>query len=108
VEKQIFVYHQILSMRATFTLLLLLAISLAVCLPADEAKAQQDPIYAQYLMNPMIINPSYAGINNNMQVNVGYRIQWMGLEASPKTLNFNGAVSIIDNKAVLSISMKDR
>lgn len=67
--------------------------------------AQQDPIYAQYLMNPLILNPSYAGINNNLQANVGYRIQWMGLEASPRTLNLNGAVSILENKAGAGISL---
>lgn len=72
---------------------------------AATAFAQQDPIYAQYLMNPLIINPSYAGINNNMQANVGYRIQWMGLDASPKTFNLNGAVSIVDNKAGAGVTL---
>jgi type IX secretion system PorP/SprF family membrane protein len=84
-------------MKAISTILFLV-----VCLTAH---AQQDPIYAQYLMNPLIINPSYAGINNNMQVNAGYRIQWMNLDASPRTLNLNGAVSIVDNKAGAGITL---
>jgi type IX secretion system PorP/SprF family membrane protein len=88
-------------MRSIFTLLLLLL--------SITTWAQQDPIYAQYLMNPLIINPSYAGINNNMQLNAGYRIQWIGLDASPQTLNLNGAVSIIDNKAGIGATlMQDR
>jgi type IX secretion system PorP/SprF family membrane protein len=85
-------------MKFTFTVLFLLAISFT-------AWAQQDPLYAQYLMNPLIINPSYAGINNNMQANVGYRMQWMGLDASPKTLYLNGAVSIVDNRAGAGVSL---
>lgn len=84
-------------MRIIFTLL--------VFALTTTAFAQQDPIYAQYLMNPLIINPSYAGINNNMQANVGYRLQWMGLDASPSTLNLNGAVSIVENKAGAGITL---
>lgn len=84
-------------MKSIFTGLLFL-----LCIAAH---AQQDPIYAQYLMNPLIINPSYAGINNNVQINAGYRIQWMGLDASPKTLNLNGAVSIVENKAGVGVTL---
>lgn len=84
-------------MKSISTLVLLV-----VCFAAH---AQQDPIYAQYLMNPMLINPSYAGINNNMQLNAGYRLQWMGLDASPKTFNLNGAVSIVNNKAGAGASL---
>lgn len=89
-------------MRLIYTLLLVLAFSL-------QLSAQQDPIYAQYLMNPLILNPSYAGINNNLQINAGYRLQWMGLDASPTTLNFNGAMSIVENRAGAGISvMQDK
>jgi type IX secretion system PorP/SprF family membrane protein len=91
-EKRIFVYTEHPPMRATFTLVLLLVFSIG-------ARAQQDPIQSQYMMNPLVLNPSYAGINNNLQANAGYRLQWMGLDASPRTLNLNGAVSIVDNKA---------
>ncbi len=85
-------------MRSLYSLVLLLVVSTA-------SFAQQDPIYAQYLMNPLILNPSYAGINSNMQLNAGYRIQWMGLEASPKTLNLNGSVSLVDNKVGAGLSL---
>lgn len=29
------------------------------------AQAQIDPLYAQYLNNPLLINPAYSGLNNN-------------------------------------------
>lgn len=86
------------TMRLTLTVLLALFVII-------QSQAQQDPLYAQYLTNPMLINPSYAGINNNLQANVGYRLQWMGLESSPQTLNLNGSVSIVDNKAGAGISL---
>jgi len=84
-------------MRSLLTLILVLA--------AFRLCAQQDPIYAQYLTNPMLINPSYAGLNNNLQVNAGYRMQWMGLESSPRTMNLNGNMSILENKAGIGASM---
>jgi type IX secretion system PorP/SprF family membrane protein len=85
-------------MRLIFTLLVAFTITL-------QASAQQDPIYAQYLTNPMLVNPSYAGLNNNLQVNAGYRMQWMGLDASPKTFNLNGNMSILENRAGVGASM---
>jgi type IX secretion system PorP/SprF family membrane protein len=85
-------------MRFTLTLIIFVAATLRL-------SAQQDPIYAQYLTNPMLINPSYAGITNNLQVNAGYRLQWMGLDASPKTMNLNGNMSILDNRAGVGASL---
>ena len=43
----------------------LLLLTLFSC--ALQAAAQQDPIYAQYINNPMLINPAYAGSNNMCQ-----------------------------------------
>lgn len=93
----IFVYPQKATMR--------LSLTLVFALVALGAYAQQDPIYSQWLQNPMLINPSYAGINNNLQVNAGYRLQWMGLESSPRTFNLNGNMSILDNKAGVGASV---
>lgn len=63
------------------------------------AHAQQDPLYAQYLLNPLVINPAYAGLNNNLNLMAGYRTQWTGLEGNPQTLQVNGHTSILNNKA---------
>jgi len=82
-----------------------LILTLVFALVVGRLCAQQDPIYAQYLTNPMLLNPSYAGLNNNLQVNTGYRMQWMGLESSPKTFNLNGNMSIVDNKAGVGASL---
>jgi type IX secretion system PorP/SprF family membrane protein len=82
-----------------------LTLTLVFALVVGRLCAQQDPIYAQYLTNPMLLNPSYAGLNNNLQVNAGYRMQWMGLESSPRTFNLNGNMSIVDNKAGVGASL---
>lgn len=65
---------------------------------ASVAHAQQDPLYAQYLFNPLIINPAYAGLNNNMNIMAGYRTQWTGLEGHPQTLNASAHTSFVNNR----------
>jgi type IX secretion system PorP/SprF family membrane protein len=82
-----------------------LILTLVLAFVACRLCAQQDPIYAQYLTNPMLLNPSYAGLNNNLQVNAGYRVQWMGLNSSPRTFNLNANMSIVDNKAGVGASV---
>lgn len=76
-------------------LLLLSASILFLCL---SGKAQIDPLYAQYLSNPLLINPAYSGLNNNLNIGVTYRKQWAGFDGSPTTYNVNGHTSLFDNR----------
>ena len=76
--------------RSTLTLLLLLL--------GTVSFAQQDPLYSQYLFNPMVINPAYAGLNNRFNGSVGYRTQWAGLEGQPQTMNASMHTSLVNNK----------
>lgn len=73
------------------TLLLLLFGNFAV-------QAQQDPLYAQYLTTPMLINPAYAGFSSDLNGSVSYRKQWAGLEGSPLTMNASGHIALYDNR----------
>jgi type IX secretion system PorP/SprF family membrane protein len=68
-----------------------------------SGKAQVDPLYAQYLNNPLLINPAYAGLNNNFNAGVTYRKQWAGFEGSPTTYNVNAHTSLLDNRMGLGI-----
>jgi type IX secretion system PorP/SprF family membrane protein len=72
--------------------------ALVVVLLNTNLNAQQDPIYAQYLNNPLPINPAYAGINDQFSARLQYRTQWAGIEANPVTANFSGNISILQNK----------
>lgn len=60
--------------------------------------AQQDPLYSQYLTNPLIFNPAYAGINNTFNGSLTIRNQWAGFDGSPTTINANANMSLVDNK----------
>ncbi len=49
------------------------------------AKAQQLPEYSQYLINPFIINPAYAGNTEGIPIMLSSRNQWLGFENAPST-----------------------
>ena len=76
----------------TITLILLTLCTL-------PAFSQQDPLYSQYMLNPLLINPAYTGLNNNLNVMVGYRTQWTGFEGQPQTITANAHSSFADNRA---------
>ncbi len=68
-----------------------------------QAFSQEDPLYVQYINNPMILNPAYAGLNNNFNASVSYRKQWGGFEGSPTTFHVSGHTSLAKNKMGLGI-----
>ncbi|MEY4553327.1 MAG: hypothetical protein RL099_1655 [Bacteroidota bacterium] len=51
--------------------------------------AQQEPQYTQYMYNPSVINPAYAGSLGYGSLFSLYRTQWIGLEGAPTTLNLS-------------------
>jgi type IX secretion system PorP/SprF family membrane protein len=65
--------------------------------------AQQDPLYSQYMLNPLLINPAYAGLNNNFNAMAGYRAQWTGLDGQPTTINASAHSSVAGNKVGVGI-----
>lgn len=73
-------------------------VSLMPALSPYNALAQQDPLYSQYLNNPLVINPAYAGITNNLNTSLSYRKQWAGLDGSPTTVNASGHISLGENR----------
>ena len=52
---------------------------------AGELKAQQLPLYSQYLMNGFMINPAMAGYDGYTAFNLTYRQQWLGFQGAPRT-----------------------
>jgi type IX secretion system PorP/SprF family membrane protein len=70
---------------------------LVICFTATMASAQQDPLYAQYMTNPFVLNPAYAGMTNNLNASLSYRQQWAGFDGSPVTINANGHISLFAN-----------
>lgn len=76
----------------------LILLSILVISTAASADAQIDPLYAQYLNNPLVINPAYTGLNKELNVSVSTRLQWAGFDGSPTTVNLSAHTSLFDNR----------
>jgi type IX secretion system PorP/SprF family membrane protein len=86
-----------------------LYIIVIAALLSGYCNGQQDPLYAQYLTNPMIFNPAYVGLNNSFNGAVSFRNQWAGFEGAPSTVNFSAHSSLVDNKVGLGVMfIRDR
>lgn len=59
-------------------------------LSAGVLCAQQQTLYSNYLLNPYLYNPAYAGAVEGNQFSVGYRNQWVGFDGAPKTYMASG------------------
>lgn len=73
----------------TYGLFLLLAL---------PGKAQQFPLYSQYLNHPIIINPAFSGFKNYNPLRFTSRQQWVGIEGAPSTqvLSLSGRIGRAD------------
>ncbi|WP_157454109.1 PorP/SprF family type IX secretion system membrane protein [Crocinitomix catalasitica] len=47
--------------------------------------AQYDALYTQYVYNPLVINPAYAGSRNSLSSVLSHRTGWTGIEDTPST-----------------------
>jgi type IX secretion system PorP/SprF family membrane protein len=75
------------------------------CLIVPAVRAQQDPLYSQYIFNPFIINPAYAGFSRDLTGLASYRVQWAGFDGSPVTLNASGHMALNGNKMGLGLTL---
>ena len=51
--------------------------------------AQQDPLYNQYMFNPLVVNPAYAGSREAISTVLLHRSQWLGVQGAPSTQTFS-------------------
>lgn len=77
---------------------------LSACL-ISMANAQQDPIYAQYLNNPLVMNPAFTAINKKFNAGLQYRTQWAGLAGNPVSWNFYSNIALFNNKVGAGIQV---
>lgn len=67
--------------------------------------AQQEPMFTQYMFNSLTINPAYAGTTESLNLNTLTRLQWVGLEGSPKTFSLTAHTPIEGRKIGLGITL---
>lgn len=72
------------------------------------AHAQQEAQYTQYMINPYLINPAFASVEDLMDIKTGYRAQWLGFNEysrQEKDINGNLTGSFIDDGNVAPRTM---
>jgi len=57
---------------------------------SENVYAQIDYRFIQFQQNPLPVNPAYSGIEDFVDLKLGYRVQWAGFENSPTNLYFSG------------------
>jgi type IX secretion system PorP/SprF family membrane protein len=68
------------------------------CISA-KASSQYSPLYSQYMMNGMAINPAYAGSRDVLSLSLSSRWQWVGFDGAPSTTTLSGNMPF-KNKAL--------
>jgi type IX secretion system PorP/SprF family membrane protein len=75
-------------------ILLLIPISLA---------GQLSPVTSQYVLNPLSINPAYAGNRGALNIAAFYRRQWAGITGAPETITLAADSPFLDSKLGLGL-----
>lgn len=84
--------------------LLLSAFFLVLLFPAGLS-AQLVTDRDQYVLNPLLINPAFAGERGALNVGTFYRMQWVGISGSPETLTFALDAPAFNNKVGFGLMM---
>jgi len=81
--------------------LIVAGILLTVC--SMVAKAQQTPLYTQYMLNGFLLNPAMAGSEGYTSVAVTAREQWVGFPGSPRTQSVGAQTRLLPNSWLLNM-----
>ena len=83
-------------MKRIFNTVVLLAVTL-------NSFGQFDPTTSLYLLNPMLINPAYAGSREALSISTFYNKKWAGVDGSPTSVTFAADVPLSDQKLGLGL-----
>lgn len=80
--------------KLKFLLLLFIPVSMA---------GQLTPVTNQYVLNPLTINPAYAGNRGALNIATFYRRQWVGISGAPETMNLTADAPFLNKKLGLGL-----
>ena len=83
----------------------ILVLLFSVVLLNLESLAQQDPMYTQYMYNPLSVNPGYAGSREALSIVGILREQWVGIDGAPSTQSLNLHSPIFNDNMGLGLSV---
>ena len=64
---------------------------------------QLTPVTNQYVLNPLTINPAYAGNRGALNIAAFYRRQWVGITGAPETITLAADAPLLDAKLGLGL-----
>jgi len=59
---------------------------------------QLAPVTSQYILNPILINPAYAGNRGALNIAAYYRKQWVGISGSPESMTLSADAPFFDDR----------
>ena len=65
-----------------------------------SSMSQQLPLHNQYVYNPLIINPAFAGVPSFSTFHLTTRSQWIGFSEGINTTSFSANYALSDNQGV--------
>jgi type IX secretion system PorP/SprF family membrane protein len=81
----------------------------ATICPLEEAYAQKEVLYEQYIQNPMAINPAFTGVREDFNMSVLLRRRWFLLPNSPISQTFAMDGTIAGGKVGIGLqALSDR
>ncbi len=83
-------------MKKLFRILIFLLVPLSLA-------GQQPPVTNQYILNPLSINPAYAGNRGALNIAAFYRKQWVGIPGAPETMTLAMDAPVLDGKLGLGL-----
>lgn len=87
-------------MKKALSIILLLFITLT-------SYPQLKPLSDQYILNPMTLNPAYAGNRGALSIAAFYRHQWVGIEGAPRTTTLVADAPFWDDRIGLGLMISN-
>lgn len=76
----------------------------SIVLGTIKTKAQQQPLYSQYVFNGVVINPAHMSLENEYSnVTLMNRQQWVGIPGAPKTFTLSFSTPVNATKTSLGL-----
>jgi type IX secretion system PorP/SprF family membrane protein len=86
--------------KRNYISLLTLLVALIVPGMGNNARAQQLPVYSQYMMNGFLLNPAVAGHEGYTAINLTAREQWAGFRDAPSTYAVSYQTRLLKNSYI--------
>lgn len=63
------------------------------------------PVYSQYMLNGLALNPAYAGSRDVFNITLGYRNQWVGFDGAPVSQTLSAHTPMKNENIALGLSL---